>query len=43
MYDLMVVEFESENLITSKTKMFDNIDDLLQEIREDFEKIIDCY
>lgn len=42
-YDLMIVEFESENLIMSKTKMCDNIDDLLQEIREDFKKIIDCY
>lgn len=39
-YDLMVVEIESEAVIMSKTKNCDSIDELFQELKDDFEKIV---
>lgn len=34
-YDFIVIEMISENLVTSKTKKFNNIDDLFKEIDKD--------
>lgn len=40
-YDLLVVEFESEVVVRNKTKNFNNIKELFNELEMDFEEIID--